>query len=294
MKNINKNEVYKDNPDKRYAQSKHSGLWMFITYIVGILCFISLTLKYPIEKILVVIAAASPFYTIALVISGIKNKSMTLPIISWIISAAVFIYVASNQEVLLKAYPSANSLIRLYQPSISNPTSQNASLNVRNEDVSTQYVNPIMLSPGDIIVKNSFIVFEGVTILNTGEHFEVTNNREDIIRMSYNIIGTKKDGSYEILATAWVSGPDMTTYNKDLEENGWAIKHYTNMIRPGETLYANIDIIDIGFQDLPSYDVDKDGYYDIKFVISPQVDENTIIVSSDDPKSETYRLPVKN
>lgn len=280
-----------------YSNSHHkkiSKAWLFVSYIVGVLCFMALCSSSPVESIILVIAGSSPVYLVVLIVSAVKNRSMVLPVFTWIISvASLFFYIYALQNMGINHY-STDSFVNLYQPTFENIMDINKKSDDDKVKTTELNITSVLLKPGDVIVENSYIDFDGVSILYTGGEYKITNNRDDIIRVSCWIIGTKKDGTFELLGTSGLNGPDMTKYNKDLEENGWAVYHYTNMVRPSETLHATLDIIDVGYQNLPSFDVDGDGYYDIKFVISPQLNEDSIIVSSDDPKTDTYKIPVND
>lgn len=149
-----------------------------------------------------------------------------------------------------------------------------------------------LLSPGDLFEPGSYIAVDGVNILFDGQQFEIKNNREDIVRVTCQIVGLKNDGTYELLQMPQFGGVDEAQYEKDMQENGWAIEHLTNMIRPGETLVATMWVVDVSSfgGEYPSADFDGDGYYDIKFTISPQVSENSVRSSTSDPESEMYKL----
>lgn len=152
-----------------------------------------------------------------------------------------------------------------------------------------------LLNPGDVFTEDSYIEVADVRILYNGEQFYIQNKSENIIRVLCSIVGTKKDETYEVLQLANLAGVDQTQYEKDMHENGWAIKHMVNLVRPGGTLKAELEVVDFGSidSDYPNCDVDGDGYWDILFTICPQVDEEQIMTSSSDPKSEVYRLRVK-
>lgn len=153
-------------------------------------------------------------------------------------------------------------------------------------------VQQYLLEPGGVFECGSYIEIESVQFLYDGASFIVQNNRDDIVRVSCCVVGVKKDGTYEDLQWPAFGGVDETLYEKDLAENGWAIKHVTNMVRPGETLIATMTIFNFG-NDFPDPDIDGDGYYDVVFTISPQTSEDSIMVSTSDPESEVYRLKVK-
>lgn len=164
-----------------------------------------------------------------------------------------------------------------------------------NETVESVSESTKEIKPGEVFIKNSYVDFENVRFTYTGDGFSVKNNRGDIIRIIYQIVGIKQDGTYEILLTSGLFGIDETQYEKDIEENGWAVKKQTNMIRPGETLDSklNNNLFIFFTDDMPEPDVDGDGYYDIIFTICLQSDENTIQVSLSDFVSEPYKIPVE-
>lgn len=146
------------------------------------------------------------------------------------------------------------------------------------------------LRPGEVFTKGCYVVVDGVKILYNGESFEVYNQRSDIVRVTVWVVGVKSNGTTENIQTAIFRGLDVYKYNKDMSENGWAIEDYTNMVRAGDTLIATMVIDDYSWAGAPKPDIDDDGYYDIKFVISPQTSEDTIWVSTSDPVSAVYKL----
>lgn len=145
------------------------------------------------------------------------------------------------------------------------------------------------INPGDVFLAGSYIDFENVEILYDGQAFQITNNRNDIVMIAAWVIGIKNDGSYEYLEMPAFYGIDETTYKEDLDENGWAVRHATNTIRPGETLTAEMHIMG-PIKDYPAPDIDGDGYYDIIFVLHPQEDDGHIQVSTADLESPPYKL----
>lgn len=148
---------------------------------------------------------------------------------------------------------------------------------------------PYLLKCGGVFDRGAYIELEKVRILYDGETFSVTNNRDDIVRIICKVVGVKKDGTTTMLQLPVFGGVDKARYAKDLEENGWAVEQVTNMVRPGETLAASIEIFDAG-DDFAPPDIDGDGYYDIMFMISPQENEDNITVSTSDPESDVYKL----
>lgn len=148
------------------------------------------------------------------------------------------------------------------------------------------------LSPGEIFETGKYINVEGVEILYNGKTFLVTNNRADMVRITCKIVGVKKDGTYDTIQVPSFGGPDETLYEREKAENGWAIKKATNLIRPSETLDATLDIFDFNNFDseYPENDIDNDGFVDILFMISPQKDEKSIMVSTNDIESKIYKI----
>ena len=148
------------------------------------------------------------------------------------------------------------------------------------------------LSPGEIFEPGKYIEVSGVEILYNGKSFLVTNNRTDYVRISCSIVGVKKDGTYDTIQIPSFVGIDETLYEREKSENGWAIKKSTNLVRPNETLDATLDIFDFNDanSDYLKNDIDEDRYLDIMFSISPQPDETTLIFSTNDPKSEIYKI----
>lgn len=151
-------------------------------------------------------------------------------------------------------------------------------------------VSPVrLIEPGEVFEKNCYILFEDLRISYNGEGFDVTNNRSDAVRIYMKVVGVKADGSYDLLQGPAFGGVDETAYQKDLKENGWAIKKRTNFIRPGETLHAQVDIFDFG-EDFPAPDIDGDGYYDLIFWMLPNQSEDTISSFGNSPESDIYKL----
>lgn len=147
------------------------------------------------------------------------------------------------------------------------------------------------VSPGSVIDAGGYITFEGLDIFYDGESFSITNNREDIVRISAEVVGVKSNGDYDAFYWPAFYGTDETQYQLDSEENGWAVASPTNMIRPGETLVAKMYIYDLG-DDYPDPDIDHDGYYDILFTVHPQKSEDRIQAATSDPVSDLYKLAV--
>lgn len=159
-----------------------------------------------------------------------------------------------------------------------------------NDSVSTEKeIIRHLVYPGSVIDAGGYITFEGLDIFYNGESFSITSNREDVVRISAEVVGVKSNGDYDAFYWPAFYGTDETQYQLDLEGNGWAIETQTNMIRPGETLVATMYIYDLG-EDYPDPDIDHDGYYDIVFSVHPQKDDDSIQVSTSDQVSDLYKL----
>lgn len=167
-----------------------------------------------------------------------------------------------------------------------------ASCGYRTVDPHSAEIVKKPLYPNEVFEPGKYIDVEGVQILYDGNLFLVQNNRTDMVRVLCSIVGVKKDGTYDTIQLASFVGVDKTQYEKDKTENGWAIEQYTNLIRPNETLEAKLEVFDFNKSNsgYPKNDIDDDGYLDIVFTVSPQVDEKTITTSTDDYKSKTYKI----
>ena len=150
-------------------------------------------------------------------------------------------------------------------------------------------VAPFEIEDGATFEPGAYIYVADVQILYDGERFVVTNESNDIARVTYEIVGLKADGTYEMLQTAALAGKDDKKYDGDLSENGWAVSHGTNMARPGESFKAEVSVLDLG-GDFVQPDIDGDGYYDLVFRVSPQKDEESVMASTNDPVSGVYKL----
>lgn len=199
-----------------------------------------------------------------------KYKGVILPLIGWLVCTIIGCYMLFNGTIL--------------------PRSDGEEDATRSDNITKQ-----LLLPGEVFERGKYIEVDGTEILYDGEHFRVKNNRTDIVRVSCSIVGVKKDGSYDTIQLPSFAGVDKTRYDRDKAENGWAIEQYTNLIRPDETLEAVLTIFDFNeFDDsYPKNDIDNDGYLDIVFTISPQLDETSIRVSTDDIKSDIYKIKEK-
>lgn len=153
-------------------------------------------------------------------------------------------------------------------------------------------INPTLIKPMGTFEENTFIDVADVRISYDGNYFFVHNNRADIVRITCDVVGVKNDGTYETLQTIGFYGTDRMQYDRDFQENGWAVEKNTNLVRPGEILQAVLDtstFVSLN-GNVSQTDVDNDGYLDILFMISPQVGENQITSSTDDPKSDVYKI----
>ena len=157
---------------------------------------------------------------------------------------------------------------------------------------STPKIEPVekhMIEPGQVFQDGSYIYFENVEFLFNNGMFSITNNRTDDVIVTMTVVGVKTDGTYVSLQWPAIGGVDQEQYQKDLDENGWAVPEWTNTVRAGGTLDAEFSIFDYG-PDSPDPDIDGDGYYDIIFTLHPQTYEGYITTSPEDPVSDIYKL----
>lgn len=143
------------------------------------------------------------------------------------------------------------------------------------------------LKSGDAIERGSFFKVSKVSFLYDGNTFLVKNDESVSVRIIYTIVGIKNDGTYESLYLQGLSGIDQEQYDKDMSENGWAVENVTNCVGAGEKqeMYLNLLTTD-------DLDVDDDGFLDIVFKVSPQNYGDKVVASSDDPKSEVYKIKI--
>ncbi len=150
------------------------------------------------------------------------------------------------------------------------------------------------INTGDVFDLGGYMLLGDLEFLYTGVNcFDVTNTGTQFARVTAEIVGVKISGDYELLQIPSFGGVDKTQYEKDLEENGWAIKNLTNVVRPGETLHAELSVFDFHAHDsdLPDADIDGDGYWDIIFRAHMQDNDTSYAFSIDDPVSGIYKLP---
>lgn len=150
------------------------------------------------------------------------------------------------------------------------------------------------INPGDVFDLGGYMVLGELEFLYIGNCcFDVTNTGAQFARVTAEIVGVKISGDYELLQIPSFGGVDETQYEKDLEENGWAVKNLTNVVRPGETLHAELSVFDFHAHDsdLPDADIDGDEYWDIIFRAHMQDNDTSYAFSIDDPVSEIYKLP---
>lgn len=154
-------------------------------------------------------------------------------------------------------------------------------------------VTPYLVQPGEVFEPGAYILFEDVKIsFDSGTTFLLENNRDDIVCITLSVVGIKADGEYEFLQTPAFSGIDEQSYAEDLEENGWAVNHYTNKVRPHQSLKATAQIFDFSSHDYPAPDIDGDGYYDITFTVHPNQPDDGVSVSAAGPETKAYKLKV--
>lgn len=150
------------------------------------------------------------------------------------------------------------------------------------------------IAPGDTIaVGNVIFVYDGYYKSEhdgvLSEHFLVTNKEDYDIKILLIVVGVKKDGSNEFLGTGTLYGIDWDLYNKELRENGWALRHGTNTVKEGKTLTAMAKILDFGDY---SMDVDGDGYYDVMFEVVRIRENGDFMITGSEPVSEVFKLKV--
>lgn len=155
--------------------------------------------------------------------------------------------------------------------------------------VLTNEITPYLLQAGDVIKNGGYFYVGDVKFQYSNGYFDVTNNSDSIVEVWCNVIGTKKDGTYELLLKAGFGGVDVAQYNRDLEENGWAVEHFTNMVRPKETLRTELYITNLAYA--PAPDINNDGYYELMFVVYPRTTEDDSDYSNG-AKSTMFKLPV--
>ena len=115
------------------------------------------------------------------------------------------------------------------------------------------------------------------------EHFTVHNENKYGVFVYIDIVGIKKNGNEEWLGTVYLGGVDTQQYKDDLEENGWAVEKATNIAAPKSSLDCMTYALHM-FDEENKDDVDKDGYYDIRFVVN---EEGKLMKSE---KSDVFKL----
>ncbi len=147
---------------------------------------------------------------------------------------------------------------------------------------------PRELKAGEVFEQNCYVEYDNVKITYDGENFVIDNNSDSIMLITCGVYGKKKDGTYEWLGNPAFYGIDEKQYEKDMEENGWAVEKTTNRVRPGERLTATLTLF--GFSKGDAWDIDEDGFYDLNFTLSEQRDETSVVVSTADTETDYYRL----
>ena len=143
------------------------------------------------------------------------------------------------------------------------------------------------LQAGEIFEPNTFVTVGDVEVLYNGKTFEVTNNGDKTVSISATVVGLKADNTYDEFYWPAFHGVDKKRYDNDLEENGWALEWPTNEVGPSETLDMTLEIYETEWL---KPDVDGDGYYDIFFSIHSIEPDGAFQISTDDPKSDVYKL----
>ena len=161
-----------------------------------------------------------------------------------------------------------------------------------NPENFTQNVFLRKLNHGEEFMPGCYIVVDGVKIGYNGNKFIIENGNKNKVMVTCSFYGAKNDGTYEFIGMPAFYGFDKKQYNIDKEENGWAMKKQTNQVKPNDSLVAELEIFDFG-ENYPKWDIDEDGYYDISFTISQQRNDDTITVSTNDIKSDYYKLKAK-
>lgn len=160
-----------------------------------------------------------------------------------------------------------------------------------------------MINSGEVFDKNGYIEFDGLKITYIGikdrcHTFSVYNGNDFDVLLSMDVVGVKKDGSTEWLGSPGFCGYDLDTYEKEKEENGWAVKKTTNIIKSKDTLeeYASLYLLfsmGEGDSDYVGMDPDKDGYCDIQFTSYHQRGDGSVVTYTGAPESNLYRLIAK-
>ncbi|MEA4921575.1 MAG: hypothetical protein VB078_11750 [Clostridiaceae bacterium] len=167
---------------------------------------------------------------------------------------------------------------------------------VSNVAIEENKEDDLSIQKGDVItVSDVSFTYEGFyqakNELIPMEHFLAQNTGEKNISVILEIVGVKKDGTYDFLGTGVFGGVDQALYDKELKENGWAVEKYTNKVDAGSSLNAYANILDIG--DQYSMDVDSDGYYDVMFSIITLNEKGGFTITGEEPVSEIFKLKVQ-
>lgn len=168
--------------------------------------------------------------------------------------------------------------------------------NVKKEPATIDELELFEMKQGDVFEAGGYFSVDDVRVVYNGSQFIVENKSNDIYMITCSVYGQKSNGEYEELAMIFFAGPDETQYQKNKEENGWAVKQNTNKINPQETLVAEINVNGyVSFlAEIPkSFDIDNDGYYDIAFRFSKQENINSTTTSTCDKLSDYFKIKVK-
>lgn len=162
--------------------------------------------------------------------------------------------------------------------------------------LSLEELNLFEMTAEGVFEAGGYFSVDDVKVTYNGSEFIIENKSNNIYMITCGVYGKKQSGEYKHLATVSFVGVDEVQYEKDKKENGWAVKQYTNKVKPNETLVADLDVngyISLSADVPDDFDVDADGYYDIAFMFSKQNDENSTTTSSDDAMSNYYKIKAK-
>jgi hypothetical protein len=163
-------------------------------------------------------------------------------------------------------------------------------------ETTTAVVYPVgLLMSGDVVSSNDVdITYNGKGTDQFGIScftYTVKNNSDKGVIIMVNYIATKKDGTEVDLGMTALVGDNLELYNKDLEENGWAVMEQTSYVPPN----SSMNLTSQGFKLFEAFggsmDVDNDGYVELYFTLNFQNNADTLIFSTNPPKTDTYVIP---
>jgi len=126
-------------------------------------------------------------------------------------------------------------------------------------------------------------------IKKTGDNFIITNHNLFDVDVMYDIIGIKNDGTDVSLSSGFFSGIDKVQYEKDYKDNGWAVENNTIIVRSNNSLESFIEFTNY-FISKDDLDVNKDGYYDIRFKVFLYNDAEGYIIRSPIPNEQISKI----